>query len=271
MAGLADLRAWRRLDPPLRIGPLQAGTLTVDLLSDPAGYEAATRRLAAAGLSRNSAALAPLHLANWAVTLLLVRPVLHDAAWIPADAAQLGLVLEPDGGTRSLWLAPELAVNPCPDAAGVGTAIAQFLGPVVLAMAGPSGLQQRTVRTIAAESAIAGLYRTARQAGRPGEAGWLEEAAAAVIGTLGARTGTQRLRCRPDGGPPVVMPARSQCCVLGSPISRHCCPGCPRSGGQAEREKNLSAWLASLGDEEFFRACGRRRVDASSGPTQAAG
>lgn len=265
---MADLRAWRRLDPPLRIGPPQADTLTVGQLSGPAGYEAVTRRMAAAGLTRNSVALAPLHLANWAVMMLLVRPVLHDAVWIPADGVQLGFVLEPDGGARSLWLAPELAVAPCPDASQVGTAIAEHLGPVTLAVTGCSGLHERAVRTIAAESVIAGLFRAARQAGRPGEAGWLEEAAAAVTRTLGARTSTERLRCRPDGGPPVVMPARSLCCVLNAKTSGHSCPGCPRSGGQAERERSISDWLASLGDEEFLHACGRHRV---AGPIPAAG
>ena len=256
---LTELRAWSQLDPPVRIGLAEHGTLTLHQLTRAGGYQRVTAAMAQFELGRRSLQLSPLHLANWAIMKLLARPVFFDGVWIAADAHQLGFVIDRHGETPELWLAPELLAGPCPDPSAIGTAIGGLLGPIADTDIRQSRIHERAVTTIATESAIAGLYRTARTGGRPDDAEWLEEASAAVSRALGAQVTSERLRCRPDDGPAVVVPSRSLCCVLNAKISCHSCPGCPNTGDQAAQTRDVSARIATMADDEFLDITGRRR------------
>jgi len=258
-APLSYLAAWRELQPPVRIGAPAPGTLTVGELATEHGYQLVTAAMAALGLTRRSVQLAPLHLANWATMELLARPVFTDGVWIAASAHQLGFVIDEHGDMPELWLAAEAPARPCPRAPVVGASIGGLLGPVAGMVTRCSRIHQRAVTTIAAESAIAGLFRTARAAGHPDDARWLDEASATVAKALGARVTSERMCCRPDEGPTVALPARSLCCVLNPKTSCHSCPGCPKTGNAAEREQGVTRWLASMDDEEFLETTGRPR------------
>jgi hypothetical protein len=194
-------------------------------------------------MTRRSLQLAPLHHANWVVIELLARPLLHDGAWITASAPQLGFVPGAAGDPPELWLVPDVQVAAPPGPATAGTRIGQLLAPVTEVVARCSRIHERAVTTIAAESAIAGLFRTAHSAGRH-DMDWLDEASAAVASTLNARVSTERLHCGPDGAPAVVLFSRSLCCVLHEKTSCHSCPGCPKLGSPTERARDIAERLA---------------------------
>jgi len=254
---LNDMSAWRDLATPVRIGSAVPGTVTVRELATEGGYDLVTKATSGPSRTRRSIQLTPLHLANWAITELLGRPIFADGVWITAGAHQLGVVVDAHGDTPELWLAPEALAGSCPAASVVGAAIGRLLGPVAGVVTRCSHIHERAVTTIAAESAIAGLFRAARSAGRPDETAWLGDASAAVASALGARVTAKRMRCYPDGGPPVVLPSRSLCCVLNARTSCHSCPGCPKTGDAAEQERDATRWLASMDEGEFLETTGR--------------
>ena len=264
---LSELTAWRQLDPPVRIGPPAPGTITLRDLATVRGYEQVTAGLAGLDLTGRSVQLTPLHLANWAVMELLVRPLFHDETWITASAPQLGFALKSAGEIPELWLAPDVLVAADPGPAAAGTQIGELLAPVTGTVTRCSRIHERAVATIAAESATAGLFRTARSARRPDDADWLDVASAAAARALGARVTTDRLRCRPDDGPAVVFPARSLCCVLNARTSWHSCPGCPKTGSASEQARDATRWLAAMGEEEFLDTTGRPKGSGESSRT----
>jgi len=254
---LSDLSAWRQLAPPVRIGPARQGTITIGELATGRGYDLVTRAIAAPGLTRRSRQLTPLHLANWATIELLARPVFADGVWIAAAPRQLGFVIGEHGDMPELWLDPGASAGPCPEPSAIGAAVGALLGPVASVVSRCASIHERAVITIAAESAIAGFFRAARSAGHPDDAEWLDEASAAVADALGTQVSSKRMRCRPDGGAAVVLPARSLCCVLHAKTSCHSCPGCPKSGSASERERGVTEWLSSMPDDEFLEMAGR--------------
>lgn len=237
-------------------------TITVADLSTPQGYRRMTASRSDVDLTRRSLLLSPLHHASWAIIELLARPCFYDQAWITAEPHQLGLHLDPAGDLPELWLAPDLAVTERPDPSTVGTTIGALLAPVADVVARCSRIHHRAVTIIAAESAIGGLFRTARTAGHPDERDWLDTTSAALASALGARDTTDRLHLRPDAGPDVIAPARSLCCVLHATLSCHGCPGCPKTGNRAERARGITEWLAAMDDEQFLDTTGRTKQPA---------
>lgn len=265
-----ELTAWQQLAPPVRIGPAAPGTITLRELATVQGYERVTASMSGPGQTRRSIQLTPLHLANWAVMELLARPLFHDETWLTASAPQLGFVLDSTGGTPELWLAPDVWAAARPGPSAVGTQIGKLLVPVTVVVTRCSRIHQRAVATIAAESAIAGLFRATRAAGRPGDADWLDVASAAVSSALGARVTTERLHCRPDDGPVVVLPSRSLCRVLNAKTSCHSCPGCPKTGSTYEQARDATEWLAAMGEEAFLETTGRPKLSRDPGGTRIA-
>jgi hypothetical protein len=256
-----DLAAWRQLYTPVRIGPAAANTITLDDVSGPDGYRRVTAAMSRPDATRRAILLSPLHLANWAIIELLARPCFHDDTWIAARSRELGFILDPAGDIPELWLAPDVGMTTCPDPSAVGTVIGTLLAPVAEVTAACSGIHRRAVTTIAAESAVGGLHRVARSAGRveQDDLDWLDTASAALALALGARVSADRVHARPDAGPDVVMPARSLCCVLHTKTTGHGCPGCPAMGDPAERGRSFTEWLAGMDDEEFLDVAGRPR------------
>ena len=203
---LHDLSAWRHLTPPVQIGEVTADAITLDELSTPRGYQRVTASMSGPGIPRRSTQLSPLHLANWTIIELLVRPCCYDEVWITARPHQLGFLLGTAGDIPGHWLAPDVGVTTCPDPSAAGTALGALLAPVADVVARCSRIHPRAVATIAAESAIGHLFGTARSAGHLDDEDWLETAAAALALALGTQATTKRLRCHPDAGPAVVTP-----------------------------------------------------------------
>jgi len=256
---LNDLAAWRNLTPPIRIGPVTTDTVTLDDLSTPDGYQRVKVAMADPEQEPRSVLLAPLHLAHWTISTLLGRPCFHDRAWISAGPRQLGLDLEPAGDMPTFWLAPDVEVTGPPGPSAVGGAIGELLAPVADVVARCSRIHESAVRTIAAESAIGGLFWAARSAGWPDERDWLETASAALGLALDASVSSARVLARPDAGPDVVSLARSLCCVLHTDASCHGCPGCPKKGDLAEQTRDITQWLAGMDQEQFLETTGRAK------------
>jgi hypothetical protein len=263
---VSDLTAWREPVRPVRIGPAAPETIILRELYTTEGYERVTAGFSGLDLTRRSIQLTPLHLANWALMELLARPLFFDKVWITAGDSQLGFGLGSTGDPLHLWFAPGVRVGARPGPSAVGTRIGELLAPVTETVTRCSRIHERAVATVAAESAIAGLFRTARSAGHPDDRDWLEQASTAVAGALGARVTDERLYCRPDDGPPVVIPSRSLCCVLHDDTSCHGCPGCPKTGGASEQARDVTAWIAAMGDDEFLDVTGRPKL--GSGGTE---
>ncbi len=144
--------------------------------------------------------------------------------------------------------------------------MAGLLRPVAVAVAACWGRNERLVRTIAAESAIAGIFRTVRSAGDPHGEEWLDLACGAIAGALDANVDRRVLNCCPDAGPAIAVPARRVCCVLNTTTSCHSCPGCPRAGTRGEREHLAARWMASLDDAEFVEVTGRPKITGGDSP-----
>jgi hypothetical protein len=260
---LNELSAWRDLEPPVRVGPAAPGTITVQDAATERGYELVTKSFSELDTTRRAIQLTPLHLSNHAIIELLVRPVFADGIWIAADGNQLGLVLDAQGDLPEWWLASDAPAGSSPGASEIGAAIGALLGPVVRRVTRCSRIHRNAVATIAAESAIGGLFRTARSAGRPDDADWLDEASAAIAGALGAHVSAERLQVYPDDGPVVVRPTRSLCCVLHTKTTCHACPGCPVPVSTSDWMRDFTEQLAAMTDEEFLDSVGRPRLTSA--------
>jgi len=256
----ADLRAWEALPWPVNRDGTRDHLFTLELLGTHDGCERLQSWLDEPGLTRLARILAPVHHASWALTEVLIRPLLFDAVWISARPDQLGFLAEPQDDS-ALWLSPDAEVLSCPPPESVGDAVADLLAPICAAVAQRSPLRESVVKTIAAESLIAGMHRAERSAALPEPTEWMTAVSAAVAQRLEANTIDRRLECAPDAGAPVVFPDRRYCCVLSDAVRPSCCPGCPRVGGQSDRHHHVTTWLRSLGDEEFLDTCGRPRED----------
>jgi len=266
---LSGVTAWEGLVPPVGIGPARPGTITLGDIVAGRGYEWIMSSMSGLDLSRRSLQLTPLHLANWAVIELLARPLFQDGVWVQVQVHQLGLVVDSVGEVQELWLARDARVDDPPGPEAVGAWIGGLLRPVAASTTAGSRIHERAVATIAAESAIAGMFRAARSSGRNDDLDWLQQASTAISSALGAGVRGRYLHCRPDDGAVVVVPARSLCCVLNSTPSPHACPGCPVVVRASSQVGAVTDWLAAMADAEFRDSTGRPRVTRAahaSGP-----
>jgi len=263
-ARLSGLAAWQDLAPSARIGTAPVGTMTISQLASWPGYDVITSTASGPDLTRRARQLRAVHLAIQVVTQVLCRPMFTDGVWIQASGCQLGLTIDARAEPVELWLEDGAPTRTCLDAAAAGAMIGDLLNPVIRAAATYSRIHESAIVTVAPESAVAALYRTARSARCPDHASWLDTASSAIAQSLGAQITAERLLCRPDCGPAVAVPARKLCCVLSPRASASSCAGCPKTGTVRDQARHATERLATMDDEDFFRNAGRLRIPARS-------
>jgi hypothetical protein len=104
------------------------------------------------------------------------------------------------------------------------------------------------------------LWRAARRFELDPTTGVVEEAATAVLGTLGVSSRSLPLDTVVDDGPVVKFHALSVCCVLNRGPAPHACPGCPCWTSRTERAEQIAFFVRAMGNDDFEKVCGRPRV-----------
>lgn len=249
---------WLHIGLTVRTGAQPAGTFSLALLANRENYEQLLPAMLTRTGDKRQAALTILHYAVYAVSSILIAPLVYDGIALDTTSDQLGLVLDETANVTALWVGrvePTHAAHPITQ---VGALTMHLLAPVVEAARQVGKVSTRAVNNITLDALANGCRRLERACGRTPTVGWVEE----FIAAMGHPTykSARPLLAYPDAGPAVEFYVPRTCCVLHSKPGAHACPTCPQYPDDTTRLQKINEWLSAMDDNDFRRITGRMRM-----------
>jgi hypothetical protein len=247
---------WMHAGVPVHVGALPPSLYTLDALAKPEQIARLVPAMAGLTGGPRQATLSVLHYAVFAVTSLLIAPLLVDEVELVAAADQIGVVLDEQAYLSALWIGAYSQVRDAPSSTRVVTRAVDLLAPVSTTVRLAGRVSAHGAADILFDALIAGSRFVARTAG--------VDASSVIAALLDASPSGYApalpLHVRPDAGPTVILHVPRTCCVLSKEPGPHACPTCPQYPSDAVRVQHATAWLQSLDDADFRDATGRARV-----------
>lgn len=249
---------WAQAGLPVIVGPAPAGTVSLATLGEPAGYALLLPLLIALTGESRQGALTIVHYAVYAVSTVLIAPLVFDRVALDVAPNQLGVVLDEQAGLTAVWVDRVDRIDVDRPMAHAGALAMRLLAPITEEAHRAGKVSARGVTNIALDALAAGCRRLERSCGSAPSAGWVEELIAATDHP--EYRSARLLWAQPDAGPPVEFRMPRTCCVLHKQPGPHACPTCPQYPDDATRLRRIDEWLGALNDDDFRAVTGRARV-----------
>jgi len=248
---------WENSYLPITEGDAPVGTVTLAALSNEQILASWIPPVSATfDMNARSSALTLLHFGVAAATNLLIAPFALDGMTLEISPAQAGVMMEPNGNLRGLWVGAEISIHPEADIPRLAACLKNFLDPLVETVQRETRIGFPGLRLVLFDALERGCKRVSHEFPVKIEAGWIDELLAALgdLKKKPARTFT----IRADDGPPIEMEIPRVCCMLARHAGEHACPTCPQRTPE-ERIFSTEAWLKTLDDRGFRAETGRER------------